>query len=654
MRHTLVWRTHAPAAAATLPERSTRAAQLRIAGEISEIASRRATVGPQIRPRVPIPSSVQRLSEAARLTARRADGHWWASAPPVLEESISHALSDTHKKQLRHDIEHVAALAAHNELDLTPADRFFESMPPGRATAVYLASKFMACYASILSVLEEVRRRIGTPVHKVVDYGCDAAAGLWAAMDVFDVLMYVGEARSAPLMRTGIALLHTPALRDKLKQIHAVFRLSSDKPVPLQRGAPVDPGVPPEETLALSAFSLSKMTTDTMRERHIERMWKSKAQLIVLIDEATPRGFASVAAARAQILHYGRTTGRDLHVVAPCPHDKPCPMLHPFGMTKSSRIPKVCAFKQAYHAPQYQRIAENSARSERMAKYTFAVIARGPRPTLQGHIDALVESGHVDAGEQVQLALEKAKGGILEQIRSSEPIEGEILATEEAAMEYQDADESEPVVETAAEDPPDEFPTREAARIDSYAWPRLIATPLKKGGHVTIDACCPTGDLRRFTISKAKGRQAYQDARKLRGSELYAHAHVSSRPSIIAPAAVTDSAAHAAAQSDAIPEELDSEDLGQFFEKFGADLESGTNKNKPTVDPKRIERVAEAEYMYIGPEAQMQTNVPGERNPMRRTRRGPKKRTIETTERGTRANRKLDRSTLDAEMQDAW
>lgn len=644
MRH-----TRAYANVAALAERSTREAQLRAAGEMSEIASLRAPSVPVIRTQETTPTNVQRLSEAARLTSRRAGGQWWAVAPEALDKSISRALASAQTKQLRRDIEHVAELRHPPERGyaVSAADRYLESMPDGRGVAVHLASQFMARYAAISSILEEVRRRLGAPIRKVTDYGCGAGAGLWAALDTFDIVHYVGEARSAPLMRAGIAALNVEDLRQRLKQIHLVFRLSSDKPVPLQRGAQQDPGVPDEETLALSAYALSGMTADSMRERHIERIWRSRAQVIVLVEEATPRGFASIAAARAQLLQYGRDTGHDVHVLAPCPHDKPCPMLHPYGMEKSSRTPKMCAFKQPYHAPRYQRVAENTPRTERMSRYTYAVLARGPRPSLEQRALELAEAGDADAPTHIHDALLRAKGGILENLRAVPP-EAEVLAAEQDAYvadaEPETAETLEPVT---AHEP---FPSYEAARLDSYQWPRLINTPLKKGGHVTIDACCPSGDLRRFTIAKSKGRQAYQDARKLRGSELYAHSSVSSRPSTIAPAAVTDRNAHAAHKP--MPTEVDSGDLDAFFAQYGAQLES--EQHTPTLDPKRIDRVSEAEHMYIGPEALEQAAIPGERNTMRRTRRGPKKRAPEISERGMRASRKLSRSALDAEIQDQW
>lgn len=34
----------------------------------------------------------------------------------------------------------------------------------------------------------------------------------------------------------------------------------------------------------------------------------------------------------------------------------------------------------------------------------------------------------------------------------------------------------------------------EVMRLEAYDWPRLVQPPLKKGGHVTFDACCASGE----------------------------------------------------------------------------------------------------------------------------------------------------------------
>ncbi|KAG4305847.1 hypothetical protein PORY_000757 [Pneumocystis oryctolagi] len=56
----------------------------------------------------------------------------------------------------------------------------------------------------------------------------------------------------------------------------------------------------------------------------------------------------------------------------------------------------------------------------------------------------------------------------------------------------------------------------------SYSWPRLILPPLKKRGHVIMDACISNGTIQRLIIPKSQGRLAYRDARKAHWGDLWA------------------------------------------------------------------------------------------------------------------------------------
>ncbi|CAK7229857.1 37S ribosomal protein S22 [Sporothrix curviconia] len=54
------------------------------------------------------------------------------------------------------------------------------------------------------------------------------------------------------------------------------------------------------------------------------------------------------------------------------------------------------------------------------------------------------------------------------------------------------------------------------------ALPRTILPPLKRHGHVILDVCTPAGQLERWTVPKSRGKQAYHDARKAQWGDLWA------------------------------------------------------------------------------------------------------------------------------------
>lgn len=83
--------------------------------------------------------------------------------------------------------------------------------------------------------------------------------------------------------------------------------------------------------------------------------------------------------------------------------------------------------------------------------------------------------------------------------------------------------------------------TSAALRNEAFHWPRLVFPPLKKSGHIIIDACtaecmspfiisCPAngltydaGKIMRLTIPKSQGKQPFYDARKSSWGDIFPH-----------------------------------------------------------------------------------------------------------------------------------
>ncbi|CAD6886324.1 unnamed protein product [Tilletia caries] len=460
------------------------------------------------------------------------------------------------------------------------------------------------------------------------------------------------------------------------------------------------------ETLALSSFALSELATDRDRLEHVRRMWKTGAEVIVVVDHATKRGFASVASARAFLLELGESTfpgakkpngSKELvvdenaerlvigdhvfiadgakatevleeededaaeargpsvgaHVIAPCPHDRPCPLLHPFKPlgehvkkmnTPLSASSSVCSFSQRIQVPTYLRKTKHSKRDAEDIQYCYVVVRRGRRPVMgtsaaEAQDDQLASSMSLsslsmldgasdlaydddltpNSAKSLREAASRTKGGILDQLRQGEtmnPIRtleevdpnseagdveetalgglgatesqdelmhllpqvlaaelerGDVALSEEEKMERVAAamqtvlsangptvrsQQAKKAVESVPEptattsfifddDEPSEAESmafdpeadEAAMRLESYEWPRLIKPPLKKGGHVTFDACCSSGAIERFTIPKSAGKQAYQDARKSSWGDIFPHPPKNGKTSIRVPAA---------------------------------------------------------------------------------------------------------------------
>ncbi|POS83688.1 hypothetical protein EPUL_003587 [Erysiphe pulchra] len=59
-------------------------------------------------------------------------------------------------------------------------------------------------------------------------------------------------------------------------------------------------------------------------------------------------------------------------------------------------------------------------------------------------------------------------------------------------------------------------------KFNTLSLPRVILSPLKRHGHVTLDLCTPSGQIERWTIPKSFSKVAYRDARKSKWGDLWA------------------------------------------------------------------------------------------------------------------------------------
>ena len=74
-----------------------------------------------------------------------------------------------------------------------------------------------------------------------------------------------------------------------------------------------------QRTTAICAFTLNDTSGGTEAQRlMLEQIWKSQADVIVLIERGTPNGFRALADARSLLLRMGRRAGEgECHVLAP-------------------------------------------------------------------------------------------------------------------------------------------------------------------------------------------------------------------------------------------------------------------------------------------------------------------------------------------------
>ncbi|TIA86377.1 hypothetical protein E3P99_03693 [Wallemia hederae] len=475
--------------------------------------------------------------------------------PETVDSSMADRLANTDKAQLRQQARSIyKLLEVKKNVSPKKTPRFIAYNRPDQALAYALAIG-PGVYAAVYSVMREVRRRASSEIdgwlpHRVIELGSGAGVSAWATMDAFK---YGGNSHSiateeyedsdeTAIVNDGDkeeSTLHPVQQYDAFdpsedmnefnrqlwKDAQRKAQLNVTRKFISSRFKSEDP-VESSKTLAMSTFTLSELGNAADRRDLIQRLWKSNAEMMVIIDRGTRSGYERVMEARQQLLDLGGTSESSSHVLAPCPHDGTCPLLN----TKD-----FCHFSQRLQRPAYQRFIKKAKLGTEDQKYSYVVIRRGQRPSSESSA-ALSQLSKYSPTELIKLQK-------LEAIKNLEVI-GEIgnghesistAAADESAPKVVDSSLT-PVVETtsnaqvntdvALQEDLTNHPTydnRDLLLKDSFKWSRVIYQPLKRKGHVIFDTCSQRERIERFIVTKRDGDSAYRDSRKAKWGDLFPH-----------------------------------------------------------------------------------------------------------------------------------
>lgn len=148
---------------------------------------------------------------------------------------------------------------------------------------------------------------------------------------------------------------------------------------------------------------------------------------------------------------------------------------------ESTRL--VCGFSQRLQRPDFVRKTKHAKSSFEDMGYSYVVIRRGPRPespgTRSGRIGEVGKRELEKQDAKQPLAVLQLHEDFVQSQGATEPVE-EALEQEEAILG-----------ETVASE--DSETLQNTLRQEAYHWPRLVFAPLKRSGHIILDACAPEG-----------------------------------------------------------------------------------------------------------------------------------------------------------------
>jgi ribosomal protein RSM22 (predicted rRNA methylase) len=194
--------------------------------------------------------------------------------------------------------------------------------------AAYAATRLPATYAALAAVLGELRDR--APMfapRSQVDLGAGLGAAVWAAAGLW------------PSLERTTAVELEPAM------LEAGRRLAASGPAVVAACAwrQADArGGPAEETVDLVTIGYLLNELDAAASSQaLERAWAATAGALVVVEPGTPDGYRRILAVREQLLGLGG------FIVAPCPHDRACPLGEGDWCHFAVRLPRSAAHRAA-------------------------------------------------------------------------------------------------------------------------------------------------------------------------------------------------------------------------------------------------------------------------------------------------------------------
>lgn len=227
--------------------------------------------------------------------------------------------------------------------------------------AAYAVTRLPATYAAVAVVLREAAARLpGFAPRTQLDLGAGLGAALWAARETW------------PSLERAVAVEAEPEMA-RLGRELAPFADWRAGRLPAVPDGPFD--------LVTVSYVLNELD-EAARDETVDRAWAAApAGCVVVVEPGTPDGYVRVLRARDRLLAAGALT------VAPCPHDRPCPLEPPDWCHFAVRLPRSAA----------HRAAKGAVLGHEDEKFSYVAAARttGPRALARVLRHPQIKPGHV-------------------------------------------------------------------------------------------------------------------------------------------------------------------------------------------------------------------------------------------------------------------
>lgn len=256
------------------------------------------------------------------------------------------------------------------------------------AVKAYLAARLPATFAAIRAALAMVEQAVPdfAPA-SLLDVGAGPGTALWAASDAWPSIL-----RAQMLEASGPARRVGSALSAGLGSVAANWAAGD---------ASTDIDAMPVADLVTLAYVLDELDPDAA-DRLIDGLWGRTSSMLVIVEPGTPAGWQRILGARQRLVDAGA------HIVAPCPHEAPCPLSRPDW----------CHFSRRVARSRMHRLTKGAEVPWEDEKFSFVAASRSPVPARPSRVLAPPRTGKawVDLklcrpdGHSVQMQVTKREG----------------------------------------------------------------------------------------------------------------------------------------------------------------------------------------------------------------------------------------------------
>lgn len=235
--------------------------------------------------------------------------------------------------------------------------------------AAYAAFRMPATFAAVHSALGQVQERLPNwSPRTLLDVGAGPGTAMWAAVAVWPGLEHITLLeRQEGMIALGQRLAtHSP--------------LTSVQKAKWQKANLTGTWEASPHDLVIVSYVLGELPQDRVGTV-VHKLWETTSGTLVLVDPGTPPGFSRLRQARKQLLAAGA------HTIAPCPHDRACPM----------EGDDWCHFAQRVARSRLHRQAKDGELSYEDEKFSYVSVSCLPLSPARGRVirHPQVRTGHI-------------------------------------------------------------------------------------------------------------------------------------------------------------------------------------------------------------------------------------------------------------------